>query len=100
LNLFFSKNFFLCIKIIYFKGSSKRKWLHAYTRPFIKTTTTTTTTTPATPLGLPSIFSCAGRANGYYPDPVHCHKFHYCATGIEKNVFIFYFIDNFLFRLA
>jgi hypothetical protein len=53
------------------------------------TTTTTTTTAPITPFGLPSIFTCAGRANGYYPDSVHCHKFHYCATGI-KTIFIYF----------
>lgn len=51
------------------------------------TTTTTTTTSSVTPYGLPSVFSCAGRVNGYYADPVHCHKFHYCATGIEENNF-------------
>ncbi|CAF1128570.1 unnamed protein product [Adineta ricciae] len=64
-------------------GSSKRKWLHSYTRAVVKstTTTTTTTTTTAAPFGLPSIFTCAGRTNGYYADPVHCNKFHYCATG-------------------
>ena len=67
-------------------GSSKKKWLHSFARPVARTTvtttsTTSTSTTPALPFGLPSIFTCAGRSNGYYPDPVHCHKFHYCATG-------------------
>ncbi|CAF0736401.1 unnamed protein product [Adineta steineri] len=62
-------------------GSSKKKWF-PFTRSVLKTTTTTTTTsTQAVPFGLPSIFTCAGRSNGYYADPVHCHKFHYCATG-------------------
>ncbi|CAF3190548.1 unnamed protein product [Rotaria socialis] len=78
-------------------ASSHKKWLHSFTRAVVKSTTTTTitttattsttpsttisTTTPATSFGLPSIFSCAGRLNGYYADPVHCNKFHYCATG-------------------
>jgi hypothetical protein len=72
-----------------FIGSSKRKWLHSYNRAATKTTPTTTTTTtaaPATPFGLPSVFTCAGRANGYYADPVHCHKFHYCTTGIKRKL--------------
>jgi len=102
---FFSNEFLFCIhQDCLSKGSSKRKWLHLFTRPVIKTTTTTmtttTTTTSTVPVGLPSVFSCAGRANGYYPDPVHCHKFHYCATGIEQKSFNFYFINHFLFRLA
>ena len=74
-------------------GSSKRKWFHSYTRGVLKTTTTTTTTTmttPTLPFGLPSIFTCAGRTNGYYADPVHCHKFHYCATGTEPICFVFF----------
>jgi len=83
-----------------FKGSSKKKWFHPFTRSVVKTTTTTTTTTApsssAVPFGLPSIFTCAGRANGYYSDPVHCHKFHYCATGIE-NVYSFYLLIIFFF---
>lgn len=62
-------------------SSSKQKWLQFLTRPGVKTTTTTTTTTVATPSNIPSIFTCAGRANGYYADPVHCNKFHYCGTG-------------------
>ena len=27
------------------------------------------------------MFTCAGRMNGYYADPIYCNKFHYCATG-------------------
>jgi hypothetical protein len=75
-----------------FTGSSKRKWFHSFTRATMKTTTTvpttttTTTVAAATPFGLPSIFTCAGRTNGYYADPVHCHKFHYCTTGIKKEI--------------
>ncbi|CAF3864024.1 unnamed protein product [Rotaria magnacalcarata] len=65
--------------------SSKKKWLQLYTRSVLRTTTTstttTTTTTPKLPFALPSIFTCAGRSNGYYADPVYCHKFHYCGTG-------------------
>ena len=60
-----------------FIGSSKQKWLQLFTRSVIKTTTTS-----PLPFALPSIFTCAGRVNGYYADPVHCHKFHYCGTGI------------------
>jgi hypothetical protein len=83
------KNFLFFINEDYlFKGSSKKKWLHSFVRPIkTMTTTTTTTTSSVTPYGLPSVFSCAGRVNGYYADPVHCHKFHYCATGIEENNF-------------
>ncbi|CAF2947672.1 unnamed protein product [Rotaria sp. Silwood2] len=65
-------------------GSSKKKWIQLFTRPVITTTTTTTTTTSAkstVPFHVPSIFTCAGRSNGYYADPIHCHKFHYCGTG-------------------
>lgn len=56
---------------------SKSKWFDTFTRSVIKTTTTTTTTTSRPSI----IFTCAGRANGYYPDPIYCNKFHYCATG-------------------
>ncbi|CAF3963307.1 unnamed protein product [Adineta steineri] len=59
-------------------SGSKQNWLQLFTRSVIKTTTTTSQTTP---LSLPSIFTCAGRINGYYSDPIHCHKFHYCGTG-------------------
>ncbi len=51
--------------------TSKKKWLQ-FTRSVIKSTTTPS---------LPSIFTCANRVNGYYADPVQCHKFHYCGTG-------------------
>ena len=70
--------------LLKFQGSSKKKWLHLFTQtaPTITTTTTTTTaSTPNLPFNLPSIFTCSGRTNGYYADPIHCNKFHYCGTG-------------------
>jgi hypothetical protein len=73
-------------------SSSKQKWLQFFTRPGVKTTTTTTTA--STPI-LPSIFTCAGRVNGYYSDPVQCNKFHYCGTG--RHSFIFNLSKKFCF---
>lgn len=29
--------------------------------------------------------------NGYYPDPIHCNKFHYCATGQFFRFVLFFF---------
>jgi hypothetical protein len=55
--------------------SSKRKWLQ-FTRSVMKTATTPGTATSS------SVFTCANRVNGYYADPIHCHKFHYCGTGV------------------
>jgi len=75
-------------------GSSKNKWFQLFTRPVIKTTTT-----PASLFSLPSVFTCAGRVNGYYADPVHCHKFHYCGTGMSID-FFFFVIFKFLFSLG
>ncbi|CAF0885813.1 unnamed protein product [Adineta ricciae] len=64
-------------------GSVKKNWFQLFTRPIMKSTIVTTTTTAPVPITsmLPSMFTCASRVNGYYPDPVHCHKFHYCGTG-------------------
>ncbi|CAF3842460.1 unnamed protein product [Rotaria sordida] len=56
-------------------GSSKKKWFQLLTRPVIKTTTTTTTTmtAPTIPFLLPSIFTCAGRVNGWH-SVMECDK--------------------------